>query len=158
MSTTTSSCDDADGISFLAPYYELPIAVAKVEAPLKGKGKLTVGYGDSGWAPHNFYLREGQNVDVGVLKLFLSRNQVNLSHVAQSSPFVPSGGHSTTTPPPPPPPESSSRATARVKESQLVTRDPESWLTPWDIVEIPVVQRRANKTKFLELLLCKAII
>ena len=56
-----------------------------------------MGYGDSGWPPHTYYLRGGQDVDVGVLKLFLSRYQVNLSHVAQSSPFVPvpNGGHST---------------------------------------------------------------
>ena len=54
-----------------------------------------MGYGDSGWPPHTFFLREGQNVDVGILKLFLSRNQVDLSHIAQSSPFVPIGGGST---------------------------------------------------------------
>ena len=46
-----------------------------------------MGYGDSGSVPYTYFLREGQNVDVGTLKLFLSRNQVNLSHVAQPSPF-----------------------------------------------------------------------
>ena len=81
-----------------------------------------MGYGDSGSVPHTFYLREGQNVDVGILKLFLSRKQVKLSHVAQSSPFV------------------SSRATGKV-----VVPEPKNLPLPWDTVEIPVVQRHADK-------------
>ena len=97
-----------------------PIALGIVEPPLKGKEHLTVGYGDSGSVPHTFYLREGQNVDVGILKLFLSRKQVNLSHIAQSSPFLVNRAAG-------PPPE--------VTNLHL----------PWDTVEIPVVQRRANK-------------
>ena len=72
-----------------------PIARGIVEPPLEGKGYLTVGYGDSGSVPHSFFLREGQKVDVGILKLFLSRKQVDLSHIAQSSPFAPNGGRST---------------------------------------------------------------
>ena len=81
-----------------------------------------MGYGDSGSVPHTFFVPEGQNVDVGILKLFLSRNQVNLSHVAQSSPFVRTRG---TAPPPLP--------------------DFTNLPLPWDTVEIPVVQRRAEK-------------
>ena len=73
-----------------------------------------MGYGDFGSVPLMFFLREGQSVDVGILKLFLSRKQVNLSHVAQSSPFVTNRA--------PPLPE--------LKNLPL----------PWDIVEIPVVQ------------------
>ena len=46
-----------------------------------------MGCGDSGSGTPLFSLREGQNVDVGILKLFLSREPVNLSDVAQSSPF-----------------------------------------------------------------------
>ena len=99
-----------------------PIARGIVEPPLKGKGYLPVGYGDSGSVPHEYFLRDGQKVDVGILKLFLSRQQVNLSHVAQSSPFVRTRGTR-----PPPPPE--------------LTNLP----LPWDTVEIPLVQRRANK-------------
>jgi hypothetical protein len=49
-----------------------------------------------GWVPHAYFLREGQKADAGILKLFLSRKQVDLSHVAQSSPFAPIGGRSTT--------------------------------------------------------------
>ena len=46
-----------------------------------------MGYGDSGTVPQTFYLRKEQNVDVGILKLFLSREQVDFSDVVQSSPF-----------------------------------------------------------------------
>lgn len=63
------------------------IARGILEPPLRGEGFLTVGYGDSGLVPHSFFVRKGQRVDVGILKLFLSRKQVNLSHIAQSSPF-----------------------------------------------------------------------
>ena len=83
-----------------------------------------MGYGDSGSVPYTFFLREGQNVDVGILKLFLSRKQVNLSHIAQSSPFV----------------SGSSRGTIRA-----VFPEPMNLPLPWDTVEIPVVQRRAGK-------------
>ena len=141
-----------------------PIAKGTVEPPLKGKGYLPVGYGDSGSVPHQFFLREGQKVDIGILKLFLSRKQVNLSHVAQSSPFAPIGGPSrptatssssfvpigSTTPPSfegrsttPSSPFVSSRSTFQT----VVPEDfePTSLPLPWDSVEIPVVQRRANK-------------
>jgi hypothetical protein len=114
------------------------------EPPLKGEGHLTVGYWDT------FFLREGQKVDVGTLKLFLSRKQVNLSHVAQSSPFVPVGGRSTAPPSPPfvhvegsttPSPVNSSRSTHPPP-------GPGSGLHfPWDTIEIPVVQRRANTSR-----------
>ena len=99
-----------------------PIEQGIVEPPLKGKGHLTVGYGDSGSVPNIFFLREEQKVDVGILKLFLSRELVNLTHVAQSSPFV------------------SSRATGKV-----VVPEPKNLPLPWDTVEIPVVQRHADK-------------
>lgn len=103
-----------------------PIALGIVEPPLKREGFLTVGYGDSGSVPHSFYLRKGQNVDVGILKLFLSRRQVNLSHVAQPSPFkvVPTG----------------SRGSEKV-----VLPEPKILPLPWDTIEVPVVQRRTDK-------------
>ena len=129
MSIITSgpSCDDADSdIHFLEPYYLPPIAGGIVESPLKGERHLTVGYGDSGWVPHTFFLREGQNVDVGILKLFISRKQVNLSHVAQPSPFkvVSTGSRGST---------------------EAVLPEPTNLPLPWDTIEIPVVQRRADK-------------
>lgn len=73
--------------NLLATYYHPPTARGIVDPPLKGYQYLPVGYGDSGTVPYTFFLREGQNVDVGVLKLFLSRKHVDLSGVAQCSPF-----------------------------------------------------------------------
>ena len=97
-----------------------PIARGTVEPPLKGKGYLTVGYGDSGSVPYRYFLRKGQNVDVGTLKLFLSREQVNLSDVAKPSPFV------------------SDRGSAEV---ELI--EPTNLPLPWDTIDISVVQRHA---------------
>ena len=81
-----------------------------------------MGYGDSGTVPHTFFLRDEQNVDVGILKLFLSRKQVDFSDVAQSSPFVPIGARNIDP--------------ARAKGPKL------RFL--WDTVLVPVVQRRAE--------------
>ena len=114
--------------SILEPYYLPPFAGGIVDPPLKGERHLTVGYGDSGWVPHTFFLREGQKVDVGILKLFLSTTQVNLSHVAQSSPFK---GVPTST---------GSRGT---EKAVLPTNF--KLPLPWDTIEIPVIQRRADK-------------
>jgi hypothetical protein len=108
-----------------------PIAggIVDSEPPLKGEKHLTVGYGDSGWAPHTIFLREGQSVDVGILKLFLSRKRVNLSHVAQPSPFqVVSTG---------------SRGSKKA-----VLPEPKNLHLPWDTIEIPVVQRHASADKY----------
>ena len=105
------------------------------ESPLKGKGHLTVGYGDSGSVPHTFFLREGQNVDVGILKLFLSKEQVNLSHVAQSSPFVPLEGRLT---------NSSLPFDSSCGMVQAAVREGSDPSLPWDTIEIPEVQRLAN--------------
>ena len=109
-------------IFILASYYVPPIAAAQgiVDPPLKSGGYLTVGYGDSGSVPHAYFVRKGQNIDVGTLKLFVSRTPVDLSHVAQSSPFI----------------------TNRARASRP---QPEFSPLPWDTVEIPVVQRPASK-------------
>ena len=117
-----------------------PIAGDLVEPPLKGNEHLTVGHGNSGWAPYTFFLPEGQNVGVGVIKLFLSRKQVDLSHVAQSSPFLnvswPVGGQSTV----------DASLTSRAQRAGVFTRktsEPTKTLClPWDTVEITVVQQR----------------
>ena len=81
-----------------------------------------MGYGDPGWVPQTFFLREGQEVDVGILKLFLSRKQVDLSHIAQETPFK------------------VSRASA-----EAVLPEPKNLPLPWDTIEIPVVQQHAEK-------------
>ena len=84
-----------------------------------------MGYGDSGTVPHTFFLREEQKVDVGILKLFLSREQVDLSDVAQSSPFDSIG--------------SRFQDKARGRKVKLAA------CSLWDTILVPVVQRRAKQ-------------
>jgi hypothetical protein len=86
-----------------------------------------VGFGDSGTVPHAFLLRDEQDVDVGFLKLFLSREQVDFSDVAQLTPFGPIGARLT-----------------RPYEAKH-TRLPVRFL--WDTILAPVVQRRALADK-----------
>ncbi|KIM26231.1 hypothetical protein M408DRAFT_25451 [Serendipita vermifera MAFF 305830] len=84
-------------------YYDSPMAKAiEGNAPLLAHGALTIGYSASGWAPWSYSLRQakstenelimhdGQDVDVGFLKLFLSSGPLDLSHLVQCSPFKPS--------------------------------------------------------------------
>ena len=110
--------------NFLASYYQPPTARGIVDHPLKGHQSLPVGYGDAGSVPHTFFLRGGQNVDVGILKLFLSREHVDLSNVAQSSPFDAIGARFT--------------APAKVGIPKFPVRH------LWDTISVPVIQRRAE--------------
>ncbi|KAF8817195.1 hypothetical protein BYT27DRAFT_7205049 [Phlegmacium glaucopus] len=57
------------------------------EAPLKPRQTLTIGYGSSGFSSFDYFLREGQDVDVGTLKFYFSTEAVNLMYVRQESPF-----------------------------------------------------------------------
>ncbi|KAG7440929.1 uncharacterized protein BT62DRAFT_997422 [Guyanagaster necrorhizus] len=59
-----------------------------VDVSLPARELLTIGYGASGTVPHMYALREGQDVDVGFLKLFFSTENIDLSGIIQKSPFV----------------------------------------------------------------------
>ena len=73
----------------LVTYYQPPISdTGKVDPPLLPKSSLTIGYGAGGGIPYVYYLRDGQDIDVGYLKLFLFTQHVDLSHVPQNSPFA----------------------------------------------------------------------
>ncbi|KZV74055.1 hypothetical protein PENSPDRAFT_732472 [Peniophora sp. CONT] len=52
------------------------------------KGELTIGYGAGGGQPYKFFLRDGQELDVGFIKLFITTEPVDLSGIAQRSPFA----------------------------------------------------------------------
>jgi len=67
--------------------YLPPTSGGKIDPPLPAGGSLTIGYGSGSVAPFTYFLRDGQNVDVGFLKLFLSTEPVDLSHLIQRSPF-----------------------------------------------------------------------
>ncbi|KAE9397465.1 hypothetical protein BT96DRAFT_995803 [Gymnopus androsaceus JB14] len=72
----------------IVPYYQPATARnGQAELSLPGQSTLTVGYGSTGTTPIRFYLREGQDVDVGFLKIYLSTEYINFSHIIQKSPF-----------------------------------------------------------------------
>jgi hypothetical protein len=78
-----------------------------------------------GTVPHTFFLRKDQNVDVGILKLFLSREHVDLSDVTQSTAFVPIG-------------------------ARYIVPDnlkPTKLHFLWDTVLVPLVQQRVESVK-----------
>lgn len=94
-----------------------------------------MGHGDSGTDSHTFRLRENQNVDVGILKLFLSKERVDVSDVAQPSPFD--------TPSPQVTSPIIARYTGEAKVEVLTgVKLPVRHF--WDTKLVPVVQRRAN--------------
>ncbi|KAG6901492.1 hypothetical protein C0995_011170 [Termitomyces sp. Mi166 len=79
----------------IAPYY-LPGTAGQGQADfsLPANGSLTIGFGDGGWAPRTYYLRENQDVDVGFLKLYVSTTYVDYSiGIEQPSPFQRSRGN-----------------------------------------------------------------
>ena len=87
-----------------------------VKPPLAVGSNLTIGYGSGGGRGFKFYLREGEDVDVGFLKLFLTTYYIDYSYVAQASPF---GG-------------------ARYFFDDVGAQP----IPVWDSILIPVVQRR----------------
>jgi hypothetical protein len=75
-------------IPFLVSYYQPPTAGKfKLDPPLPPYDSLTLGYGAGNSNPYNYVLRDGQNVDVGHLKLFLATEPIDFSSVPQLSPF-----------------------------------------------------------------------
>ncbi|THU80313.1 hypothetical protein K435DRAFT_972820 [Dendrothele bispora CBS 962.96] len=72
----------------VVPYY-LPGTAAhgQVDVSLPANGSLTIGFGDGGAEAYDYYLRKNQKVDVGFLKLYLSTEYVDYSHICQDSPF-----------------------------------------------------------------------
>ncbi|KAK0214586.1 caspase domain-containing protein [Armillaria fumosa] len=70
------------------PYYQPGSAQQAADVSLPPKGLLTIGYGTSGTVPHMYTVPNGQNVDVGFLKLFISTEYLDLSGVVQESPFT----------------------------------------------------------------------
>ncbi|KAF5342908.1 hypothetical protein D9758_015402 [Tetrapyrgos nigripes] len=72
----------------IEPYFLPPTAKnGAIETPLPARDCLTIGYGSSGTPPYSYFVREGEDVDVGALKLFLSTDYVEYRRIAQKSPF-----------------------------------------------------------------------
>jgi len=86
-----------------------------VDPPLKPKASLSIGYGSGGSPPFTYFIDEGQSVDVGFLKLFLTTEYVDFSDVPQLSPF-----------------ERGRKIVLRQRKIQPL----------WDTILVPVVQRK----------------
>ena len=97
---------------------------AKVDAPLCPKGSFPIGYGAGGSPPYIYNLEKNQTLDVGYIKLFISTNAVDLSSIAQQSPFA---------------------GAARKIERVTVLPQP-----LWDVITVAVVQRPKGTIKAAE--------
>jgi len=108
--------------------YYLPPATGVNAAPsLPGDGKLTIGYGDGGGIPMGFYVRDGQTLDIGFLKIFVSTESVDLEGTQWSD--VPAF-------------QSTERA---MRPYGAIEPQPQPLPDSWDTVEIAVVQRRPRQ-------------
>ncbi|KAF8597025.1 hypothetical protein BDV93DRAFT_548099 [Ceratobasidium sp. AG-I] len=61
---------------------------SKGEANLTARSSFTIGYGSGGQSPFSFVVEDNQELEVGVLKLFVTTVQGEFSTVKHSSPFV----------------------------------------------------------------------
>ena len=64
-----------------------------MDSPLRPNGSMKVGYGAGDEAPFVYTLNDDQDLEVGFLRLFLSTEYVDFSHIPQSSPFTSVGTH-----------------------------------------------------------------
>ena len=108
----------------IASYYTERAATAKVDAPLCPKGSFPVGYGTGGSAPFKFHLEKNQTLDVGYIRVFISTCAVDMSSIAQPSPFT---------------------GPARGMETVPLLPSPQ-----WDVITIAVVQRPKGTIKAAE--------
>ncbi|VDB91452.1 unnamed protein product [Peniophora sp. CBMAI 1063] len=68
-------------------YYQPPACGDRGEPALPAKGRLTIGFGDGGGSPWTYFVAPGRDTDVGYLKVFVSTQPIDLSDMAQCSPF-----------------------------------------------------------------------
>ncbi|KZV67988.1 hypothetical protein PENSPDRAFT_754512 [Peniophora sp. CONT] len=68
-------------------YYQ-PLARGHGADPsLPKNGELTIGFGAGGGQPFKYYLHPDQKTDLGIIKIFLSTEPIDLSGILQKSPF-----------------------------------------------------------------------
>ncbi|KAK0439725.1 uncharacterized protein EV420DRAFT_1769383 [Desarmillaria tabescens] len=70
----------------IRPLYQ-PGSAEGVHTPLLPRESLTIRYGTKLWDVCSFSIKEGQDVDVGFLKLFFSTEYLDLSAIVQESSF-----------------------------------------------------------------------
>jgi hypothetical protein len=127
-----------------ASYYQPPTAGKfKLDAPLGPKGCLTIGYGCGGSGPFRHFLRDGEDIAIGFLKLFLTTEPVDLSNIPQSSPFRQDGQ---TEQPPRHQPSPLSPLVTGIGDGLMppLLKKKMKMTSTWDTITVPVVQRKAN--------------
>lgn len=68
-------------------YYKPAASGPHADPILPARGSLSIGYGSGGGRPFSYFLRLDQELDVGFIKLFISTEYVDLSSIAQRTPF-----------------------------------------------------------------------
>ncbi|VDB96089.1 unnamed protein product [Peniophora sp. CBMAI 1063] len=68
-------------------YYQRMQTARGIEPSIPPRGQLTIGYGAGGGAPFSYFLRPDQDLDIGFIKLIVSRQPIDLSDFRQESPF-----------------------------------------------------------------------
>ncbi|KZV93491.1 hypothetical protein EXIGLDRAFT_43125 [Exidia glandulosa HHB12029] len=99
--------------------YKPNLSKTHPDPSLPARGSLTLGYGSGGIEPRVFFLSEGTNVDVAYLKVYVTSEPVDLSHIAQKSPFEPG-------------------LKRKMKEKKVAQ------LPVWDTILVAVVQKAAH--------------
>ena len=89
----------------------------QVDPSIQPGESITFGYGSGGGAPFVLALHPGHDVEVGFLKLFVGTEYVDLSHLAQLSPFNSARG---------------------ISQAIISTK-----VSTWDTIVVPVVHRKA---------------
>ncbi|CCM00515.1 uncharacterized protein FIBRA_02549 [Fibroporia radiculosa] len=109
---------DNSDLSIQSYYTPSTAGQYQLDSPLtKDGGILTIGYGTSGVPAISYFLRPEQDIDVGLIKIFLTTRPVDMSMIPQTSPFL--AGRDTPSP-----------------SGQRVDVD------AWGAILIPVIQRR----------------
>ncbi|KAG6371107.1 hypothetical protein JVT61DRAFT_10648 [Boletus reticuloceps] len=130
-----------NGGCFSINAYYTQSSVGEPEAPLKRGETFTIGYGN-GTPPLSFELEEGQDVDVSFLKIFFATRPIDMSDVAQRSPFDSINARDGE--------DDSTRGGGGVFEDAMAKIIGKRWLSrvrqpgdTWFTLVIPVVQRRS---------------
>ncbi|KAG9089724.1 hypothetical protein FRC06_001415 [Ceratobasidium sp. 370] len=64
-----------------------PAPAASGMKPLRSMQHLSIGYGSSCLGPSAFFLEDGQTLDVGIIKLFVTTSPISFGLIEQESPF-----------------------------------------------------------------------
>ncbi|TDL22051.1 hypothetical protein BD410DRAFT_840169 [Rickenella mellea] len=80
-----------DGSDFgIQVWYVPPVGIGggrNLDAPLSPNAKFPIGYGDGGALPWAFHLPNGENKDIGFLKLYVTDSPSDFANISQGSPF-----------------------------------------------------------------------